>query len=130
MMEYLRRLIEPRQQYRRWIDPRLKTLRLADVLAYLRERGWKELPPDRPALRAFQEPTGATVDGHAICQFVPDSEEYDNYAALMFDLLTGLAEFENRQAATVIDDILRGAANLPPNGATSPSNQDAEVARK
>jgi hypothetical protein len=116
MRHYLRRSLDPREQYRRWIDPRLRSLRVANVVAYLEGHGWKPLPPDRPALRAFQEPTGATVDGRPLCQFVPDSEADDNYAQLMFELITGLAEYEDRQAREVIDDIQQQAGRDPANG--------------
>lgn len=109
MTQYLRRTIAPRHQYRRWIDPRVRTLRLADVVAYLRARGWRELPADRKGFLAFQESTGESVAGRPLCQFVPDSEGCDNYSQMMFELLTGLAEFEDRQASEVIDDILRTA---------------------
>ena len=105
-MSYLRRSIDPRNQYRRWIDPRHGALRLSDVIAYLQRRGWKSLPPDRPGLLAFQEPTGESVSGKPVCPFVPDSEEYDNYAMQMFELITGLAEFEDCQNFGRIDDIL------------------------
>ena len=70
----------------------------------------KPLPPDRKGFLAFQEPTGELVDGRPLCQFVPDSEGFDNYGELMFELITGLAEFEDRQASSVIDDILLLAA--------------------
>jgi hypothetical protein len=122
MMRYYRRSVDPRNQYRRWIDPRVRALRLEDVIAYLRGRSWRELPPDRKGLRAFQEPTGEEVDGHPVCQFVPDSEVYDTYAQLMFELVTGLAEFEDRQAAEVIDDIVRQRASpAAPNGPAAPA---------
>jgi hypothetical protein len=130
MMSYLRRSIDPRDQYRRWIDPRHGALRLSDVIAYLQHRGWKSLPPDRPGLLAFQEPTGESVSGKPACQFVPDSEEYDNYAMQMFELITGLAEFEDRQASDVIDDILRLAGrDLPGDAAQRPGRQ-AKVASR
>jgi hypothetical protein len=106
MTRYYRRSIDPRDQYRRWIDPRARGLRLADVIAYLERRGWKRLPPDRNGFLAFQEPGGTVVDGRPVCQLVPDAEGYDNYGQLMFELLTGLAEFEGRQAADVIDDMV------------------------
>ncbi len=106
MTRYYRRSIDPRDQYRRWIDPRVRGLRLQDVITYLERRGWKKLPPDRKGLLAFQEPGGTVVDSHPVCQFVPDAEGYDNYGQLMFELLTGLAEFEGRQATGVIDDII------------------------
>ena len=128
-MQYLRRSIDPRNQYRRWVDPRYRSLRQADVIAYLRDRGWKPLPPDRCGLLAFQEPTAETVNGEPLCQFVPDSEEYDNYATLIFELITGLAEFEDRQASEVIDDILRLAGSEPSNGQDQAKAREAEVAR-
>lgn len=130
MMSYLRRAIDPPQQYRRWIDPRHGALPLADVVAYLHHRGWKSLPPDRPGILAFQGPTGEMVNGKPICQFAPDSEEYDNYAILMFELITGLAEYEDRQASEVIDDIMRlGGRDLTAGASPKPS-RPAEVASR
>jgi hypothetical protein len=128
MMQYLRRSIDPRDQYRRWVDPWLGSLRLADVLAYLHQRGWKPLPPDRPGFLTFQEPTGELAAGKPVCQFVPGSEEYDNYAVLMFELITGLAEFEDRQASEVIDDILRTDGSDRPDAGTPKQAREAEVA--
>lgn len=128
MMQYLRRSIDPRDQYRRWIDPRLGSLRIADVVNYLKQRGWKPLPPDRPGLLAFQEPTGESMSGRPVCQFVPDSEEYDNYPALLFDLVTGLAEFEDRQASEVIDDIFRMAGRDRPDVPLGNPAREPEVA--
>jgi hypothetical protein len=125
--QYYRRFIDPRDQYRRWVDPRHRTLRLADVVAYLQDRGWKQLPPDREGFLIFQEPSGELVNGQPLCQFVPDSEQYDDYALRMFELLTGLAEVEGRQAAAVIDDILQLARDSKPNGAVSDQSRDAEV---
>lgn len=128
MMPYPRRSIDPQDQYRRWIDPRHGSLPLADVIAYLHQRGWKPLPPDRPGFLAFQEPTGEAVNGRPVCQLVPDSEEYDNYAPLMFELITGLAEFEDRQASEVIDDILSPAGRALSGGAAPRPGRPAEVA--
>jgi hypothetical protein len=129
MMRYLKRSIAPQDQYRRWIDPRLRTLRVADVVVYLQQRGWKPLPPDRKGLRAFQEPTGECVDSRPLCQFVPESEAFDNYAQLMFELLTGVADYEDRQASEVIDDILRQAAGETANGPGAGQGQDAVASR-
>jgi hypothetical protein len=128
LYRYGRRFIDPPNQYRRWIDPRVRTLRLAEVISYLLRRGWIEVPPDRPRFRVFQEPPGSEEGGEPFYQFVPDSEEYDDYAQSMFELLTGLAEVENRQASEVIDDILQQSANSPPNGVGQPRTSDAEVA--
>lgn len=129
-MQYFRRSIDPDHQYRRWIDRRFRTLRLADVTAYLRQRGWRELAPDRKGFLIFQEPTGELVEGRPICQFVPARETYDDYPLRMFELLTGLAEFEDRQASDVIDDILRSAGRDLSGGAVKEQAREAEVASK
>lgn len=130
MMQYLKRSIDPRNPYRRWIDLRPRSLRLADVVTYLRHRGWKPLPPDRSGFLAFPEPTNEVVNGKPVCQFVPDSESYDNYTMLMFELLTGLAEFEDRQASEVIDDIVQLAGRESSDGAVEKPSREPEVARK
>ena len=88
------------------------------------------MPPHRPGLLAFQEPTGELVNGKPVCQFVPDSEEYDNDAMLMFDLITGLAEFEDRPASQVIDDILRLAGGDLAGDTTQRQGRPAEVASR
>jgi hypothetical protein len=129
MMHYRRRFIDPNNLYRRWIDRRVFTLRVADVISYLSARGWTRLPPDRRGYLVFQEPPGSEGEGGPYCQFVPDSEA-DDLPLRMFELVTGLAEVENRQASEVIDDILRHAANGQPNGGAQDRITDAEVATK
>jgi hypothetical protein len=119
-LQYLRRTVDPVNQYRRWLDPRLRTLKLPEVTAYLQQHGWHELPTDRPGVRVFQEPTGAVANGKLLCQFVPDSEKYDDYPQRMFELLTGLAEFEDRLASEIIDEILR----LPPRANRDGASQE------
>jgi hypothetical protein len=127
---YGRRLIDERNQYCRWIDPRVRTLRLADVLAYLHQHDWTQVPPDREGFLVFREPLGAGSEGAPFYQFVPDSETYDIYPRLMFELLTGVAEVENRQASEVIDDILRLAASSQSNGPAQTRTTDASITGK
>ena len=126
---YGRRIIPERQRYRRWIDPRVWTLRVAAVVAYLREKGWKEVDPDRAHFRIFEEPYPAEGTIRAY-QFVPTFEQEPGYGQQMFELLTGLAEFEDRQAAVVIDDILRLAKAGPQgNGFAADKPAPAETTR-
>jgi hypothetical protein len=127
---YPRRFIDPARQYHRWIDQRYRRLRLADLTAYLRERGWKQLPSDREHFLIFAEPSGEMVDDRPLCQLVPDSEEYDDYPARVFELLTGVAEVEDRPAAEVIDDILRLASQRDPNGVLAGTPRTAEATSK
>ena len=67
------------------------------------------------ATDVFQEPPGERGDESGLYQFVPDSEHNADYPLRMFELLTGLAEVEDRQASEIIDDILRHAGP-PTNG--------------
>jgi hypothetical protein len=127
---YPRRFIDPTRQYHRWIDQRYRRLRLVDLTAYLKARGWKQLPSDREHFLIFAEPSGEMVDGRPLCQFVPDSEAYDDYPARVFELLTGVAEVEDRPAAEVIDAILRLASPGDPNGAPTGPPRTAEATRK
>ena len=100
------------------------------MIAYLLHRGWTQVPPDREGFLVFQEPPNAGAAGEPFYQFVPDSEQYDIYPRLMFELLTGLAEFEDRQASEVIDDIMDLAGRDPVDGAVEQQGCEAEVASK
>jgi hypothetical protein len=53
-----------------------------------------------------------------------------NYAPLIFELSTSLAEFEGRQASEVIDDILPAPGRDLPDGASSRPGRQADVARR
>jgi hypothetical protein len=128
MIRYARRFLDPQNLYRRWIDHRVHSLRLADVIAYLRSREWTEVPPDRAGYRVFREPPSPGGETSPYYQFVPDSEA-DDLPLRMFELITGLAETEDRPCSEVIDDILRQAGRDQPNGAASSSPAATEPVR-
>ncbi len=124
---YYRRFVDPRQQFRRWIDPRVWTLPLDAVISYLLDKEWRELPTDRDGFRIFEEPQASESEGGPFCQFVPDSEAGDDYAERMFELITGLAEVENRQAVAVIEDILAVTVRPSGNGASGDHTAAVEL---
>jgi hypothetical protein len=117
-MRYSGRYIPEGRRCRHWIDPRVLTLSLADTLSYLRSRGWKELPTDREHHLVFEEPTQEDKSREPYCAFAPDSEEYDIYGQMMFELITAVAEYEQRWATEIIDDIVGASAR---NGAAAPN---------
>jgi hypothetical protein len=119
--EYVRRYIDPRHMVRFWIDPRLGSLRPSELIAYLGSKVWKELPPAKNGLLAFQEPTGDTAEGRPYCQFVPLDEDYGDYRQIVVELISGLAAFENRSAQFVIDDILALVPGERTNGVSTRS---------
>jgi hypothetical protein len=56
MIKYYARHLDEREKRRRWIDPRLYAVRPDDLRAYLRHRGWQQVPSDRPGFLVFEEP--------------------------------------------------------------------------
>lgn len=122
MMRYSRRYIDPDRLYRRWVDPRVYNLRLADVIAYLESQGWKQVPTDRDHNLVFREPDWAPHRGEPYYQFLPDAEDYDIYGQVIFELITGIAEYEKRWATAIIDDIV-GAAGRNGVAQANPSRQ-------
>ncbi len=114
MIRYHRRFLDDREKHRRWVDPRLCSVRVAQLRAYLRSKGWKEVPTDRPGFFVFEEP--ASDGEERLYQFVPESEGWEGYPAQVYDLIAGVAEFEDRYAGDVLSDILHEQANGEANG--------------
>jgi hypothetical protein len=128
MIKYYRRHLDDREKHRRWIDPRLYSVRTADVEAYLLHKGWKAMAPDRPGVLVFQEPAVDASD--PLYQFVPLDDQWEGYPAQVYELIAAVAEVEDRYAGDVLADILR---HVPPdagagNGVGAPTR--AEPARK
>ena len=98
-----------------WIDRRVEKVRVPQVLAYLRGRGWEPKPFPRPQVLLFTGPPDD--DGRPIVQMVPADEQGGDYLQCIIDLITNLAVIEDRPAVEVLDDILRQADRARPNGA-------------
>jgi hypothetical protein len=99
----------------RWVDPRVKTLRVAEVQAYLRQHGWSHRPGSRPQQLVFEKPAAAS--GEAAVVAVPASEQFPDYPQRILEVVTELAEIEDRYAVDVLNDILRAQTPPEPNGA-------------
>jgi len=124
MTQYYRRHLDDRGIQRRWIDPRLFTIRVADVRAYLLRKGWREVPPDQPGTIVFEEP-GVSADG-PLYQWLPDSEMRRDYNQALYELMAALAEIENRYAGDVLTDVLATSpSRSSANGPRTPVNADA-----
>ena len=50
MREYHRHYLDNRAIDQHWLDPRLSQVRVANIVAYLRGKGWRPVPP-RPSRR-------------------------------------------------------------------------------
>ncbi len=104
MLNYTRRFLDERTVRRRWLDPRLAEVRVADIRAYLLSKGWKPVPPDRTGVLAFEEPV-VDEDG-PLYQWIPENEQSRDYPAHVYELLAVLAEIEDRSAVKVLTDLL------------------------
>jgi hypothetical protein len=126
MIRYYRRFLEERELRQRWVDPRLASVRVAHVLAYLLAKGWKEVPSDRDGSRVFEEPV-AGANG-PFYQFVPLDENWPGFQALIWELVAHLAHIEDRYAGDVLTDILNAGADTTANGAAG--EQPPQVAER
>lgn len=122
MIKYYRRFLDDQAVQRRWLDPRLFGVRAAQVADYLREKGWQQVPPDRPGMLVFQEPL---IAGQGpLYQFVPVDEKEISYPAQVYQLVAGLAEIEDRFAGDVLTDILRIPVATSTNGVSNAGQRD------
>ena len=108
---------------RRWVDPRVWSVRVGDLRAYLERKGWTACPAPRPQQLAFEGPAG-NPDGSAHL-YVPESEQFSDYPQRILEVVTALAEIEGRYAVEVLDDILQSRASAGPNGAGVQSSAES-----
>ena len=110
----------------RWVDPRVDTVRLADLRAYFLQKGWKLKPNPNKNLLRFEEPTVGR--GRRFYQMIPSSDQFSDFRRDVTDLITTLSELEDRHPVEVLNDILRcGAEASQGNGADN--REDAEAVR-
>ena len=88
---------------------------MADVQAYLRGRSRVPRPASRPQQLAFEGPPG-TPEGPAVL-YLPSSEQFADYPQRILEVITELAEIEDRYAVDVLNEILREPGQDQPNGA-------------
>ncbi len=122
MTQFYRRHLDDPQVHRRWIDPRLYSIRVADIRDYLLRKGWKEVTPDRPGVLMFQEP--AVSEDGPLYQWIPDSEQRREYSQAIYELLASLGDIEDRYAGDVLTDILEHSVASSKNGPRVPAKAD------
>ena len=76
----------------RWVDPRIKSVKVADMQRYLLSHGWKGKPFPRPQLLVFE---GPRFGGEKVIQVLPSSEELADYQQRLLELITALAVIED-----------------------------------
>jgi hypothetical protein len=88
----------------RWVDPRVESVRVSDVRAYLFGHGWRVRPADDPRTLLFEGP--ASDGGEPFIQAVPSSEDFMDYPRHIAELITTLSEIEDRHPVEVLNDLL------------------------
>ncbi len=91
-----------------WVDPRIRSVRVAGVRSYLLGRGWKLQAYPGPELLVFEGPVDD--DGEPIIQVIPSSEDMRDFSLRVDELIGALSIFEDRPAGQILTDIL---AELP-----------------
>jgi hypothetical protein len=100
----------------RWVDPRIREVRLDALRAYLQSRGWREKPVPRPGLVCYETP--AQANGQTRPTFtLSGPEDAPDYLMSLTYFLTTLSEIENRHPVAILDELLQ--CSLAPQ-ATSP----------
>jgi hypothetical protein len=89
----------------RWVDPRVRSVRLGGVRAYLLGRGWAPKPNPNANLLRFERP--AEENGKPVFTMVPASDELSDFAQSITYLITTLSDLEDRHPVEVLEDILR-----------------------
>jgi hypothetical protein len=98
----------------RWVDPKIRQVRLAGVTAYLEGRGWHPVPNPNPHLLRFEAPEDGSAP--AAFQMVPASDSLDDFLQSITYFITTLSEIEDRHPDDILDDILahqKGEARKP-----------------
>ncbi len=90
----------------RWVDPRVRSVRLAGVRAYLVERGWETKPSTNPLFVRFEPPAGKN-NGQSLFQVLPSSDRGNDFVQSITYFLTTMSELEDRHPVEVLDEVLR-----------------------
>ncbi len=110
----------------RWVDPRVQSVRVSDLGAYFRHKGWTLKPNPNPNLLRFEESTARK--GRSFYQLIPASDQSDDYRQRVSELITTLSELEDRHPIEVLNEILRcGSESERGNGAEN--REEAEAVR-
>jgi hypothetical protein len=89
----------------RWVDPRVRAVRLADLRAYLLGRGWKLRPSPNPKTLLFERP--GIDSANSLVQAIPSSEDFSDYSRHIAEFITVLSEIEDRHPVAVLEDMLQ-----------------------
>jgi hypothetical protein len=94
----------------RWVDPRARSVRVADVKTYVLDRGWTLKSSPNPKVLIFEKPP---ADGTGpLLQVMPSSEGFSDYPRHIAEFLTTLSEIEDRHPVDLLNDVLAQAPQV------------------
>src|SRR5262245_33734630 len=96
----------------RWVDPRVRDVRIEQVRRYLEMRGWRESGGGREARLCFQSPGVGNEADRPAC-LLPASEQAKDYVLSLTYFLTTLSEWEDRHPVAILDEMLRADHSRP-----------------
>lgn len=96
----------------RWVDPRVRDVRVADIRSYLLGHGWRAGPSPNPRTLVFQRSLGHGKD--PFLQAIPAHEDFSDYPRLIAEFITTLSEIEDRHPIDLLNDILGQAGEEGP----------------
>ena len=89
----------------RWVDPRVRQVKIANLQGYLLGHGWVLRPnPNRQLLRFERVGDGAES---GLFQMIPAHDEPSEYPQRIVEFITTLSELEDRHPVAVLEDILQ-----------------------
>jgi hypothetical protein len=89
----------------RWVDPRIRSVRLDGVRRYLESNGWTFAPGPDPAMLRFQAPAGSNGSEPLVC-VLPASERVADFVQSVTYFITTISELQERHPVAVLNDIL------------------------
>ncbi|MCI0459504.1 MAG: hypothetical protein L0Z62_21345 [Gemmataceae bacterium] len=115
--------------FERWVDPRVVSVRLPALRAYLEDHGWVLKPFPRRQVLKYEGPLDD--EGQPIFILAPSSEDLIDYRQGVVDIITTLSVLEDRHPVEILNDILNqgavasrpgdnGGAAAPAEGAARP----------
>jgi hypothetical protein len=90
----------------RWVDPRIRSVRLEGVRRYLESRGWTWKPGPNAAMIYFEAPSGDNGKDLPVC-VLPAAEQVGDFVQSLTYFLTTISEIEDRHPVTILEDILQ-----------------------
>src|SRR5262249_11899348 len=104
----------------RWVDPRVRDVRIEHVRRYLESRGWCESQSGAEGQLCFQSPGGGNGADWPVCVLPASEQAADDVLSLTY-FLTTLSEWEDRHPVAVLEEMLQLGRGIKPARTRAPA---------